>query len=100
MAWKAHTCMQVHTSVRDAGPMVPAVSGYWTHNPDGSLPLAQLDRPFPWAIPLTETSIHTYMHSISMRSLKVQILACVMGENTAKRTHLTFKQHMELVQLE
>ena len=26
--------------------MVPAGLGYWTHEPDGSLPLAQLDRPF------------------------------------------------------
>ena len=35
--------------------------GYWTHEPDGSLPLAQLDRPFPWAISGRATSIHTYI---------------------------------------
>ena len=35
--------------------------GYWTHEPDGSLPWAQLDRPFPWAIPRRATSKHTYI---------------------------------------
>ena len=37
---------------------------YWTHDPDGSLPLAKLDRPFPWAIPRRATSIHTYIHTL------------------------------------
>ena len=35
---------------------------YWTHEPDGSLPLAQLDRPFLWAISQRATSIHTYSY--------------------------------------
>ena len=34
--------------------------GYWTHDPEGSLPLAQLERPIPWASPRRATSIHTY----------------------------------------
>ena len=39
--------------------------GYWTHDPDGSLPLAQLERPIPWASPRRATSIHTYIHVLS-----------------------------------
>ena len=35
--------------------------GYWTHNPDGSLPFAQLERPISWASPRRATSIHTYI---------------------------------------
>ena len=34
--------------------------GYWTHDPDGSLPLAQLERLIPWASPQRVNSIHTY----------------------------------------
>ena len=37
--------------------------GPWTHDPDGSLPLAQLDRPLPWAIPQRATSKHTHTHT-------------------------------------
>ena len=37
--------------------------GYWTHKANGSLPLAHLDRPIPWASPGRATSIHTYIHS-------------------------------------
>ena len=37
--------------------------GYWTHEPDVSLPLAQLVHPFPWASPGRATSIHTYIHT-------------------------------------
>ena len=35
--------------------------GYWTHEPNESLPLAQLERPIPWASPRRATSIHTYI---------------------------------------
>ena len=37
--------------------------GYWTHEPDGFLSLAQLERPIPWASPRRATPIHTYMHT-------------------------------------
>ena len=43
------------------GAVGTAGLGYWTHDSDGSLPFAQLDRPFPWAIPRRATSIHTYI---------------------------------------
>ena len=41
------------------GAVGTAGLGYWTHDPDGSLPLAQLERPIPWASPRRATSIHT-----------------------------------------
>ena len=40
--------------------------GYWTHEPDGSLPLAQLERPIPWAPPQRATSRHTYIYLSSI----------------------------------
>ena len=44
------------------GAVGTAGLGYWTHDPDGSLPLAQLECPIPWASPQRATSIHKYIH--------------------------------------
>ena len=40
--------------------MVSAGLGYWTLDPDGSLPLPHSERLIPWASPRRATSIHTY----------------------------------------
>ena len=36
--------------------------GHWTHDPDGSLPLAQLELPIPLASLWRATSIHTFIN--------------------------------------
>ena len=57
--------------------------GYWTHDPDGSLSLAQLDRPLPWAIPPRTTSINTYMHGLMRRPA-----LCGLGLTAVLRQYL------------
>ena len=58
------------------GAVGTAGLGYWTHDPDGSLPLAQLERPIPWASPRRATSIHTYIHTYMGSNLNI----CVVWE--------------------
>ena len=48
--------------------------GYWTHETAGSLPLAQLERPIPWASPRRATSIHTFQEDF-LRSIVKEVIA-------------------------
>ena len=49
--------------------------GYWTHEPDGSLPLAQLERPIPWASPQGRPLyIHTSRPNFSQPSSRIALV--------------------------
>ena len=63
--------------------------GYWTHEPDGSLPLAQLERPIAWASPRRSTSIHTYIHTHTYKKLLGRKALAEEGESVFCFTRLS-----------
>ena len=67
MVQKTHEGALVRSSVSDAVPMVPRGWDIGPTIPMGPSPLAQLDRPFPWAFPRRATSIHTYIHTYKFK---------------------------------
>ena len=60
--------------------------GYWTHETDGSLPLAKLERPISWASPQRATSIHTYipMYSTCIWPSSISSFVCLRIRTSAQ----------------
>ena len=81
----AHKCVSmIHREWRGADGT--AGLGHWTHETDGSLPLAQLERPIPWASPRRATSIHTYMCTLNSATRQTSLVSYFRVGNSTQKT--------------